>query len=416
MAAQVESAEPSTKEANARRNARLYLTGLGASLLGNSALTLVAGIWVKSLTGSSSEAGFVSVCIYLPIVFGPLAGMAADRVRRRPYLVAVNLASAAVVLALLLVRSSAELWLIYTVMLGYGVSLALIDPAESALFAVMLPDRVRRQVNGVRLALQEGGRLVAPLVGAGLFELLGGGVVAALDAVTFVVAALMLTRLRLTESRPQPKERHWRAELIAGLRFIWTVPLLKTTMIAAAVAMFISGMEVAAPYSLVSALHRSPSFLGVLTAVLGAGSIVASLTSSRLIGRLGEHRLVLLGLVNGVLGNLLVAGAGFVGALLGFFAFGFWLPWTVVAVLNLRQRLTPSELQGRVAAAVVFLLFAPQPLSQLAGAAIIGQVSYRFVYVGAAVACLAIISWLGLRFRRGVAGPAVPPAGPQPGS
>ncbi len=399
MAAPVGSAKLSAQDADARRNARLYLTGLGASLLGNSALTLVAGIWVKSLTGSSSEAGLVSVCIYLPLVFGPLAGIAADRVRRRPFLIIINLATAVVVLALLLVRSSAELWLIYTVMLGYGVSLALIDPAESALFAVMLPDHIRRQVNGVRLALQEGGRLIAPLVGAGLFELLGGGVVAALDAVTFVVAALMLTRLRLTEDKPIRKERHWRAELTAGLRFIWTVPLLRTTLIAAAIAMFISGMEVAAPYSLVSALHRPPSFLGVLTAVLGAGSIIASLTSSRLIARIGEYRLALWGLVNGVLGNLLVSGAGLVGALLGFFVFGFWLPWTVVAVLNLRQRLTPNKFQGRVAAAVVFLLFAPQPLSQLAGAAIIGQVSYRYVYIGAALGCLAIIGWLGVLSR-----------------
>ena len=48
MAAPVESAELVTRDADAGRNARLYLIGLGASLLGNSALTLVAGIWVKS--------------------------------------------------------------------------------------------------------------------------------------------------------------------------------------------------------------------------------------------------------------------------------------------------------------------------------------------------------------------------------
>ncbi len=403
MASLLESDEPGIRDAEARRNARLYLIGLGASLLGNSALSLVAGIWVKSLTGSSSEAGLVSVCIYLPLMFGPLAGLAADRARRRPFLITVNLASAAVVLVLLLVRSAAQLWLIYAVMLGYGMSLALIDPAESALFAVMLPDRIRQRANGIRLALQEGGRLIAPLAGAGLFELLGGGVVAALDAATFVIAALVLTRLRLTEDKPVREPQHWRAELVAGLTFIRSVSLLRIALAATAVAMFISGMEVAAPYSLVSALHRPPSFLGVLTAVLGAGSIVASLTSGWLVNRLGEHRLALLGLVNGVLGNLLVTVGGLVGALAGFFVFGFWLPWTVVAVINLSQRLTPSELQGRVAAALTFLLFAPQPLAQTAGAAIIGQVSYRYVYIGAAIACLATACWLGVR-SRGLAG------------
>jgi len=43
-------------DAVARRNGRLYLTGLAVSLIGNNAMTLAAGIWVKSLTGSSSEA------------------------------------------------------------------------------------------------------------------------------------------------------------------------------------------------------------------------------------------------------------------------------------------------------------------------------------------------------------------------
>ncbi|HXB48353.1 MAG TPA: hypothetical protein VNW50_11380, partial [Streptosporangiaceae bacterium] len=36
-----------------RRNGRLYLTGLAVSVVGNNAMSLAAGIWVKSLTGSS---------------------------------------------------------------------------------------------------------------------------------------------------------------------------------------------------------------------------------------------------------------------------------------------------------------------------------------------------------------------------
>jgi hypothetical protein len=46
------------------RNARLYLTGLRCSVIGSMSLSLVAGIWVKSLTESSSEAGLVSACVY----------------------------------------------------------------------------------------------------------------------------------------------------------------------------------------------------------------------------------------------------------------------------------------------------------------------------------------------------------------
>src|SRR5256885_3252518 len=184
------------------RNARIYLVGLAASLIGDSAMTLAAAIWVKSLTGSSAAAAWVTVFIYAPSLLGPVGGMIADRVRRRTLLLVVNGVMAAIMPVLLLVRSPGHVWLIYLVMLGYGMALALIDPAENALFAVLLPGPVRQRFNGLRLSLQEGGKLVAPLVGAGLFAVLGGGPVAALDALTFAFAALMITRLRVSEPPP----------------------------------------------------------------------------------------------------------------------------------------------------------------------------------------------------------------------
>lgn len=66
-----------------RRNGRLYLAGLAVSVIGDNAMSLAAGIWVKSLTGSSSAAGLVSVCVCAPSLAGPPAGVVADRVRRR---------------------------------------------------------------------------------------------------------------------------------------------------------------------------------------------------------------------------------------------------------------------------------------------------------------------------------------------
>jgi MFS family permease len=376
-----------------RRNARIYLVGLAASLVGNSAMTLVAGVWVKSLTGSSSAAAVVAVCIYAPTLLSPVAGVVVDRVRRVRLLVVVNLASAVVMLPLLLVSSADQIWLVYAVMLGYGVSLVLIDPAESALFAVMLPQHIRQQVNGLRLALQEGGKLVAPLLGAGLFVAFGGGTVAAINAATFVVAALALLRLRFREPVPQREERHWRAELVAGFAHIRAVPALRATAVAAAVAMAISGVATAAQYSLIDALHRPPSFLGVLTGLLGGGSIVASLVSGRLIKRIGERRLAVLGLLNGVLGDVLRTMATIPTALAASFVLGFALPWTVVALINLTQRTTPDALQGRVFAVVSLVLFAPQPIAHALGAAAIAEIDFRFVYLSTAAVTLVTVPW-----------------------
>jgi MFS family permease len=381
-------------ELGARRNARIYLLGLAASLVGDSALSLVAGIWVKTLTGSSAAAAAVSACIYAPSILSPVAGAVVDRVRRRRLLVVVNLATGAVVLSLVRVSSAGDVWMLYAAMLVYGAALVLIGPAESALFAALFPLDVRRHVNGVRLALQEGAKVVAPVAGTALFVLLGGGAVAVLDAATFALAACALLCLRMSDPRPVRSKVGFRRELGAGFAFIRRTADLRATGIAVAVAMFVSGIATAAQYSLVDGIGRPPSFLGVLTGLLGAGSIVASLASGRLVGRIGESRLAAVGMANGAIGCLLRVIPTTGTALASSLVFGFALPWSFVAALNLAQRRAPDALQGRVSGALMFALFAPQPLAQGAGALAITRVDYRLVYLACAVVTFTAGAWL----------------------
>ena len=199
-----------------RSNARWYFAGLAASLLGNSAMSLVAGMWVKSLTGSSSQAGLVSACIYAGTMAAPLAGLVADRVPRR-WLFWLNVLSAATPPGVPR-ASRADVWLLFVVMAVYGVEATLMDPAEDALFAQMFTLEFRRKINGWRLTIQETGRLVAPLLGA--CSCVGGGAVAALDAATFVFAALVITRLRVEDVRPSRRQNGSPSRLLAGARHI----------------------------------------------------------------------------------------------------------------------------------------------------------------------------------------------------
>jgi MFS family permease len=386
----VREADSSVVTATDRRNARLYLVGLGTSLLGDSAMSLVAGIWVKSLTGSSAAAGLVGACMYLPALFGPAAGLLADRVSRRRLLLVLNLASAVIVLTLLAVRSAADVWLIFCVMIWSGVNLVASDPAENALFAEMLPLELRQRVNGWRLGLQETGRLVAPLFGAAMFALIGGGSVAAFDSATFVVAALAVAGLRLRESAPRPAATHWRADVMAGLVHVRHTPQLARLLVTGGFVIVLSGLLVAPQYSLIQAIGEPPAFLGVLSAGLGAGSIVASLVSSRLLRRLGEDRLAVLGMINFVISAVLRATGNLPCAVIAAVVGGFALPWTFLAILSLAQRLTPLDRQGRVSALVTLVLFGPQAPMQALGSLAIRYLTYRQVYlVGAALAVVA---------------------------
>lgn len=373
------------------RDVRLYLVGLAASLVGTSAMTLVAGIWVKTLTGSDSAAALVSACVFAPALLAPLAGLLADRFARRRLLLVVNASAAVGLLPLLLVRSEAQVWLVFVVMLGYGLVLVLVDPAETALFTELVPAEERAQLNGLRLTIQEGAKLLAPLLGAGLFTVLGGGLVAALDAATFLVAAVVVALLHTPRIRPeQPERLAWRREVTAGLTQLRHVPGLGRLVIVASLAMATSGLAVAAQYALVDALERPPAFLGVLISLLGAGSIAAGLTSGRALRRYDEQRLARLGLLAGVAGYLLIASGWQPTVMLGWLVRGFSLPWIVIATITAGQRLTPDHLQGRVAAAITLLLFASQPLAQAASAALISVVDYRFLYVLVAALGLAL--------------------------
>jgi Na+/melibiose symporter-like transporter len=378
-----------------RRNGRLYLIGLAVSVIGNNAMSLAAGIWVKSLTGSSSEAALVSVCVYAPSLAGPLAGVVADRVRRRRFLVWLNLVSAALVLPLLAVTGPGSVWIIFAVMTWYGIQLTLSGPAESALFAVMLSPELRRELNGWALGLQEVGRLVSPLFGAGLFALVGGGTVSVFDAITFVFAAAMLSRIRLREPRHVPRARHWRADLLAGFGHIRRTPELRRLLVAASVVMGFSAVLVAAQYSLVQGVGEAPSFLGVFSAGLGAGSVVASMVSGRLLRSVGEKWLAVAGMANFALGSVLRATGWLPLAIAGSIVLGFALPWLFLALLNLAQRCTPPQLQGRVSAAVLLVFFGPQAPLQALGAVAIRYATYQQLYLaGAAVAVVTAIVFI----------------------
>jgi MFS family permease len=382
-----------------RRNGRLYLIGLAASLVGNSAMTLVAGIWVKSLTGSSAQAGLVSALAYAPTLAAPVAGLIADRVDRRRWLVTVNLVSAATILSLLGVRSAGEVWLIDVAMAIYGLEAVLLDPAENALFAEIFGDEFRRRINGRRLAIQETGRLVAPLLGAGLFALVSGGAVAALDAATFLVAAGVTARLVIGPRSARAVRSSLAADLAAGVRHVLGADELRRIAVAGAAVMAISAVGVAAQFSLVSAVGERPAFLGVFSAVLGAGSIVAALTSGAVLRRIGDRGLALAGLLDFAAGSLLRATGDLPVALTGTLVLGFALPWAFLAVLNIAQRETPSELQGRVSAAVTIALFGPQAPLQALGSAAITVVGFSQIYVASAIATLAVAAWLATRPR-----------------
>lgn len=112
------------------RDARLLVTGQTLSAFGDWAMWIVMAVWMKSLTGSSARAGLVFFVLGLGSLAGPLGGLLADRMKRRPLMIACDCVLGASVLVLLLVHDRSTSWLIYLVALLYGLAGTIFYPAQ----------------------------------------------------------------------------------------------------------------------------------------------------------------------------------------------------------------------------------------------------------------------------------------------
>ena len=365
--------------------ARWFLLQSVLSTFGDRFMLLAAGIWVRVLTGSNAEAGLTFFFAVVPeIVVSPLAGLVADRVPRRPLLIACQAAGAGSVLLLVLVRGPGQVWLIWLVMIAYGAIATFTSAAKSALLVTIVPSEQLGEANGFLNTTAEGLRLVTPLVGAGLFTLAGGPVVAELDAATCLIAMGVLLWLRVEEPAAPARAQHWLAETSAGFRHIWTtVPLRRILLALVAFVAVVGFLETALFGVVTDGLQRPASFVGVLISIQGVGAIAGGLTSAPLMRRVLETRLTALGMVTAAVGSVVCVVPNYVRGdlsmavvVMAALLMGVGLPWLFVGANTLIQRRTPLALQGRVDAAFGLLFGGFQAASIGVGALLIGAFGY----------------------------------------
>jgi MFS family permease len=361
------------------QDARVLLLGWGLSMLGDTAMFLVLGIWAKDLTHSNAAAGLVFFVLILPSLFAPFAGLVVDRVRKRPLLIGVNCVMAAAVLLLLFVHDRSDLWLIYVVAGLYGAAGAILASARSAFLTVMLPRELLGDANAVFSTLNQGLRLISPLLGAGLYAAFGGGTVAIADALTFVGVAVALVFVHTIETPlEREEEEHFLTELAAGVRHVFATAPLRQIILATAACLLVVGFSETLFFAVVEfGLHRPPSFLGVLDSLQGLGAVIGGVTAGRALRRFGDVRLVGLGMALFAVGSASFASSRLPVVCAGIIVAGFAVSWFIVGFSTAIQLRTPQRLQGRVASAANTMVSTPQTIGIALGALLISVLDYR---------------------------------------
>lgn len=371
-----------------QRDFRLLWVGESVSGLGNSvtvvALPLIA---VEVLDADSTAVGLLAAAVWLPwLLVGLPVGAWVDRMRKRPLMIACDLVAGA---ALLSVPAAA--WLdaltlqhLVVVALTCGTAAVCFNTAYHSYIPIVLDGRNLLEGNA-KLQGSEAAVQVAGPGAAGLLAQAFGAVAGLLaDAVTFLISAVCLQRMRVVEPdhTPGAERAPLRRQIVEGLRFVGRDPYLRPMVTwGAAINMALMGYQAVQVVFLVRTVGLNPATVGLLLTSGSAGGIAGALLANGFSRRFGTARgLLLLQAATApfaLLMPLTTAGPELLLFATGGFFVGIGISVANIVVGSFRQTYCPPHLRGRVVATTMMINHSTIPVGSLLGGVLGDAVGYR---------------------------------------
>ena len=253
--------------------------------VGNTMLFVALPIYVYSETSSTLATGLSVMANALPaILVGQIAGVLVDRWDYRGTMLVANTLLVPVTLLFLSV-TRAPWWLVVPVAFVQASVGQFLGPAENALLPTLVSKEQLGAANSMNALNNNLARLVGPAVGGLLVAGLGFAGVVMVDALTYLVAALLIlgvrgrvksgSRDRQTQ-RLEPPYRRLLTEWREGIEAVRTNHLLVLSFVAAALVGFGEGFisTLIAPFMTVMLGGGGPE-LGYLFSAQAVGGITA---------------------------------------------------------------------------------------------------------------------------------------------
>jgi predicted MFS family arabinose efflux permease len=364
-------------------------------------LPLTAALLLKASPLQMGELAGASAAPVL--IFGLFAGAWADRLRRRPILIAADLGRAVVLAVIPLAAMLGRLTIVhlYVAATVSGFLTVLFDVSYQA-YLPSLIEREKLVEGNSRLALTESiAEIGGPFLTGALVQLITAPMAILCDSVSFAASAVSLCLIRKPEAPPaRSEEPHMGREIAEGLRAAWRDPLLRPLAGRTATAAFFLGFASSLyVLFLTRELGLTAALLGLVISAGGISNLAGAFLAGRLASRWGIGRtLIGSALVIGLAmlavplarGSVPVCTAVLIGSQLCDAA------WPVFSIneTSLRQAITPHHLLGRVNAATHLLFHGILPLGALAGGAIAEAAGVRSTLFVAACGILLSTLWL----------------------
>jgi len=396
------------------RDFGLLFFGSSISAVGDT-FTLVALPWlVLKISHDPAAVGLVALITALPrALFMFVGGAVVDRMSARRVLLVSRAINAAFVaaLAVLVVTGAIQMWEVYAISLGIGLSTAFVYPAGSAILPQLVEKDHLQAANGLIMGMRQVAMILGPilaglLIAAGfntnhdarLADAGGIGLAFSIDAVSFMFSLVSLYMIRIhSDFHPPKPEGGNLADVWKGLKGVWyDVPLRAFILYVGLVSLFVGGpVQVGLPVLADERLHSAAAF-GILMTSYGVGMLAGN-GLSMVVTKLTRGHLGLMILSLDTVAGLLFAAfsqtqATWFGATL-LFIVGSFAGIGQVALFSWIQRRVPQAMMGRTMSVLFFTFLGVGPLSAALAGVLLKFISLTELFIGAGLT-LSVIALL----------------------
>ncbi|MDY0910655.1 MFS transporter [Microbacterium sp. CFBP9034] len=270
-----------------------YFAAVAVGAFGTALTAVAMPVLVVDVLGADPfEVGVVAAAQFVPYaVLGLVAGVYVDRWRRRRVLVWASIGRAVSLglIPVLWFTGVLHLWVLVVLLLLFG-SFAVFGFAATQSLLPQIVDRRALLAANARLDQAEAvAHTAGPAIGGGLVGLVGAPLAIAVDAVTYVVDAVLIAGARITERVDAARARRsLRREVAEGLRWTYRhrtlAPLAWSThvwFVANGAALTLLSLFV------LRTLGLSPFAFGLLFAVGGVATLAGAVLALRSGARFG---------------------------------------------------------------------------------------------------------------------------------
>lgn len=334
------------------------------------------------LEATAVEMGILSAAGTLPyLLFGLLAGAWVDRLRKRPILMAADIGRALLLITIPVTAVISTITLPHLIIVTFlsGTLSLFADVSASAYLPVLISRKNMVEGYSKLSATESLIEVSGPGIAASLVELFSAPIAIFIDALSFVVSALLVGSIRQAEPEPDDKKKQisLRQDIRQGLHFVKDNDYLRPMLLNNVTMQLFGGMvDGILIIYLTRVLGLPATFIGVMFAAGALMGLAAAALGRRSAKRFGLGRLVLLGtLLIGVgslarplsFGTPLLAG---IILLIGQAIQGFGNTIYNIGYDSLLPQITPDHLLGRVNATTLFFAYGALPIGALIGGVI----------------------------------------------